>query len=883
MIRPRFVSSLPWPSLLLFILTAAVLMLPYCRGLLPAGADLSLMYAPFFNVQAEGGIPLWYPHILSGNPLYNNLQAALLYPPRLPFYWVGDWRDYFGLYHGLHYAAALWGMAVFVKSFGFSRAAVFLGACLYAAGGHLIGRIINPTIFYGACWLPLLFYGARHQNGLNKIAALAAWTLIFTSGSPHIMLYGFLGYLLTALLAGAAGHTTLKDRLWEGAERVYLFTTALALAFPTLLPGIIRSQSSIRNLTTTADNFADSVTFAEIPFLFLGGTGGGLHPEYIDKACYMGAPALLLLLTAFFRKKHYGGPALRLGFAFFLAGLLLALGKHVGLDKVWPHLPGVQNLAGPSRALVLTAVGAGLLAAQGLEGLPGKRPSRLALFLLPAVAGWGFLLLVWYGLALSEDHSLMDLLRFWWEGPSILPPLLFLAFDGAVGLTLAAFAGGILCEKWGLKPVLALLVLLQCLHFAPRVQPPFLEKAAFDSTPALQFLQTKHQKEPPFRVMGYDPLRFHHTDFNETHLRDFLAPNLAALYGLEEIQGFDPLIKMEYMERMKNGGGRAPFDDPIRTLNLVYPVPDFLAEMNVGYLVGHPRDRRLTSLPVQLSAGKSQVELKAPLSSNPVTHWLCVSLLDGRPFPARGQEVARLKVQAREGNFSFPIRAGIETAHFQGLLLGKRERPPLHSRWSMPVPAPERDYKVFLANYRGIIKLPLPLHVEEWSLQLMDNRYVLYVASQAVRQTLSPDSPWKLVFGETDDVAPVYALSTMSPRAQWLGERGAVDWQSRSNGRFVVEKSGPGAGTLLLRYRYHPGWEIRVDGRQKIFHKTREGWIAVKIPAGLHRVEGRFHPADFFVGLWVAAAALVLFGVYGLRAYLRRRKRVKAGAAHPLG
>jgi len=44
----------------------------------------------------------------------------------------------------------------------------------------------------------------------------------------------------------------------------------------------------------------------------------------------------------------------------------------------------------------------------------------------------------------------------------------------------------------------------------------------------------------PFRVTGYDPLRLHDTDFDDRHKFEFLMPNLATLYRLEDINGFDP-------------------------------------------------------------------------------------------------------------------------------------------------------------------------------------------------------------------------------------------------------------------------------------------------------------------------------------------------------
>jgi hypothetical protein len=95
---PSSPSSPRWASWL-FWLAAVALTFPiyghFLLGNLPVGADNTLFYAPFFAMHWQGGPPRWNPYSLSGTALYDNLQSALLYPPRWPFYFVADWRDFF--------------------------------------------------------------------------------------------------------------------------------------------------------------------------------------------------------------------------------------------------------------------------------------------------------------------------------------------------------------------------------------------------------------------------------------------------------------------------------------------------------------------------------------------------------------------------------------------------------------------------------------------------------------------------------------------------------------------------------------------------------------------------------------------------------------------
>ena len=130
----------------IMVATGLVMFGGFLLGHLPVGADNSLLYAPFFSLHWDGGPPLWTPYSLSGVPLVDNLQAALLYPLRWPFFFTGDWRNYFGLFNFLHYMVALSGAAVLLRALGSSRLAALAGAIVFACGSHMTGHLINQTL-----------------------------------------------------------------------------------------------------------------------------------------------------------------------------------------------------------------------------------------------------------------------------------------------------------------------------------------------------------------------------------------------------------------------------------------------------------------------------------------------------------------------------------------------------------------------------------------------------------------------------------------------------------------------------------------------------------------------------------------------------------------
>src|SRR5690606_36427527 len=137
---------------------------------------------------------------------------------------------------------------------------------------------------------------------------------------------------------------------------------------------------------------------------------------------------------------------------------------------VFPYVPGLELLAGPARALVLTAMGFALLAGLGLEAAGALSARRLGM----AVAAGGVVVAAAVGLhpADFEGVTLLRALRLWWSAPSALVGSQFLRVDLPLTFGMAAVALGsryLLGER--VRWVLATLLIVQLLHFAPRVRP----------------------------------------------------------------------------------------------------------------------------------------------------------------------------------------------------------------------------------------------------------------------------------------------------------------------------------------------------------------------------------------------------------------------------
>ena len=88
----------------------------------------------------------------------------------------------------------------------------------------------------------------------------------------------------------------------------------------------------------------------------------------------------------------------------------------------------------------------------------------------------------------------------------------------------------------------------------------------------------------------------------------------------------------------------------------------------------------------------------------------------------------------------------------------------------------------------------------------------------------------------------------------------------------VIDVNAKQAGYLVLTDAYYPGWTATQDGQPTNIEQADVMFRAVKVPAGQHRVEMRYEPQSFKVGLGITLwACLVL--IVGL--VLVKRQRMK--------
>ena len=497
-------------------------------GVNPILSDLAFANLPWRaavrDAVANGRMPLWNRFVLGGTPLLGAAQAAVFHPSTwagillpLPLSWTFSCT--FTLFLGL-LSAYVW-----LRDFELSPPATLVGAIGWGFSTYLVfwnGWSVGPAT---AC-LPLLLLGLRRiaRGGRHGIAlAVGGFLLGFFGGHPETALHVSLVAAVYFAWELAAARRGISPALARAAAAAAL---AFLLGAPQLFPlaEAVRSSEEFRSRSASVHRGPQSVSAAEaahrsLPALlpFVHGIYGR-SPVQAWRADGSGMPlayagAVLFPLAGlglFSRRFPARGRAWFAGAA--AAGWLVGTSAP-GLVDVVTSLPGFA-LALNYRLVFLAALGLAGLAAFGTE--EARRGAPLAPACLAAIA---LLAAAFVGAGgVVRDRALpLDFVRsaFAWE---ILPP----AALGAAALVLSR-------RRAAIASAAVLLLALQRGLEMGGTYPTLPRESMAPVFPGLPALASA----APDRVVG---------------VGDALRPNIAALYGLEDVRGYESLVLARFAD-----------------------------------------------------------------------------------------------------------------------------------------------------------------------------------------------------------------------------------------------------------------------------------------------------------------------------------------------
>lgn len=356
------------------------------RGFAPFGSDATApwtilqwdalaQYFPWRHFAAQslrqGQIPLWNPYQFTGTPFLANAQSAVFYPLNFPF-WILDTAYAFGVAAFLHSLLASFSTYFLARRWNLSHAAAVLAAIAYTFCGYLSAWALLPTLFATASWLPLcllLFERAADDEKPGSASLLLAVALCCALLAGHAQIFF---YLLLALLL----RQPFLQRKWRGLALIlgaggFSLLLAACQVLPTL--ELARLGHRAGGPPTAADwDFwkLRALHLADFPSLFIPSwplAWGSLNENF----GYMGiGVALLGLLGVFYRRNSSQVVAapMKRNYALSLAlfGLLYALATPLA-QFFFFGMPGVSQMGGTGRALLLWSLGLALLAGFGLD------------------------------------------------------------------------------------------------------------------------------------------------------------------------------------------------------------------------------------------------------------------------------------------------------------------------------------------------------------------------------------------------------------------------------------------------------------------------------------------------------------------------------------
>jgi hypothetical protein len=481
----------------------------------PLPSDVAVQFLPWSSALrwaiAHGQWPLWNPFELCGNVLAAAAQSAPFHPVTLLGLLLPA-PDAFGFMAAMTYFLAALGMFLFLRNLELRVLPSLFGAAGWALSTYVVAFTLTAH-GNAIALLPLVMLGARRvalHPGRHATALLASALILITlCGHPETTLH-------VVALATAYVIFLARERLGRVvAGGLMAGVIALLLTAFFLMPMIDAIPQTREYLHRRSGAEATSAPWSLVAHVlrnnlvpFAEGTPGVEEPQHEGElqhrslgTAYAGAmlfaPALLALWRARTREKRFFGGVVIFG--------LLAGAEAPVLGYILARIP-IFSLAINARMISFAAFGICVLAAIGLHAAIGERERLSWSFLGIAVAMMVLITLIAMRSTLTPDFVRANAIR------EVVPLLLAFALLRALPEQRAAMAG-----------LLGLLLLQRVSEIGGFI--PSVDRRAF-FPPIAGFENLPRAGTVPYRIVGQGPL---------------FAPNIAVLYGLEDVRGYQAM------------------------------------------------------------------------------------------------------------------------------------------------------------------------------------------------------------------------------------------------------------------------------------------------------------------------------------------------------
>ncbi len=552
-------------SILLFIFVVAVFFYPtILQGKLPVPSDTLIgLYHPWRDLYAStnprgipfknflitdpirqqipwrkeaidqwktGRIPYWNPFSFSGTPLAANIQAAVFYPfnllfliPSFPIAWT-ILIVLEPLLSGLF-------LYIYLRNHRLEPLSSLFGAIAWSFSGFTISWLTWGTIVHVALWLPFILFTIDKYLELfsKKWIMLLSVILLFQffAGHAQISLYEM-------FIAGAYSIWKIYEKRSRTAVVWFLLAGILFFVFSSIqwVPFLRLVYESSRAVDFSFWQkegwflpWQHLVQFIAPDFF---GNPTTLNYwgvwNYGELTGYVGiAPLIFAIYALFFGNKDR---TRFWGIVLFIAALFI-LPNPIATIPYQLHVPILSSLQ-PTRLMIVIDFSLAVLAAYGANEFLRKQSKKFWISMGIVMACFAIAWLVIFSRNIFTSTAVKDGLLVS-KRNLFLPSILFFV----VGF-LSFFSQKIPKKKYLL--IVCFLGIIgvttfDLLHFGWKFTPFTPVAYFFPDTKIISFL---NNQQKPFRIMSMDS--------------EIFPPNVSAYYGIESIEGYDPIYLGRYEE-----------------------------------------------------------------------------------------------------------------------------------------------------------------------------------------------------------------------------------------------------------------------------------------------------------------------------------------------
>lgn len=482
----------------------------------------------------SGKIPVWNPFNFAGTPLAANIQAAVFYPLNLLFLLFSFPTAWTVLIMLGPLLSGIF-LYLYLRTLRMNPLTALLGSIVWSFSGFNIAWLTWGTITQAALWLPAILLAVEKITDAGKTGRLLVWSalLIFFSAMTVFAGHAQVAFYVLAL---STVYILWKLRANYRPKKYAVLLSSLIVSF------IITSIQwlPLIKLMLTSGRFAEINYLKDGWFLpwqnlvqfivpdFFGNPttlnywGIWNYGEFIG---FIGVVPLVFIIYTFLSKKSR--PVI-FWLTISLISLLLMLPSPLSIIPFVLSIPIISTLQ-PTRLMVILDFSLVMLAAYGisswLETKDNKIRISLAVISLIILSFWLTVVLgnnIFGNREISADLNIS-------RKNLILPTVIFI-------ITGLLFLSQKIVKPINKKICIALLtavVVFDLFRFGWKFTPFTEPKYLFPASGAIRFLQAQ---SAPFRIMSVD--------------KEILPPNTGSYFGLETVEGYDPLFSGRFEEFM---------------------------------------------------------------------------------------------------------------------------------------------------------------------------------------------------------------------------------------------------------------------------------------------------------------------------------------------